>query len=232
MDLLRCEMCNSTITNFANHRCFYNEYSYQGTGFENPDSIFGNNPQGIPARISHSAEEVDFNSSQFVNRTSTFQSSTFLQSTDQGRHWDVTSSAGTDVRYASSNAAQNENFNYFKSSQGSLISVAQYFENSASTSGVENLKMPFFNVAYTSELNPVEEGWTNSSALMQRYSNLSFYNQLPPYFPGPSNGLTKYDLTEENYNIWRSIESAKIGTQDFKISRFEEKENDAVAIAK
>ncbi|GIY74217.1 hypothetical protein CDAR_426181 [Caerostris darwini] len=92
--------------------------------------------------------------------------------------------------------------------------------------------MPFFNAAYTSELNPAEEPWTNSSPLMQPYPNLSFHNQLPPNSPGPSNGLTKYDLTIENYNIWRSIESAKIGTQDFKISRFQEKENDAVAIAK
>ncbi|GIY84329.1 hypothetical protein CDAR_531581 [Caerostris darwini] len=61
MDLLRCEKCNSIITNFANHRCLYNEYSYRVTGFESPDSIFGNNPQGIPATTSHSAEGADFN---------------------------------------------------------------------------------------------------------------------------------------------------------------------------
>ncbi|GIY52378.1 hypothetical protein CDAR_269051, partial [Caerostris darwini] len=232
MDLLRCEMCNSTVTNFFNHRCLYHEYSYEGTGFENPDSIFGKNSQEIPATISHSAEGADYNSSQFTNRTSTLQSSTFPQSTDQERHWDVNSTASTDVRNASNNAVQNENFNYFNSSRGSLISAAEYFQNSACTSGVENLKMPFFNAAYTSELNPVEVPWTNNSALMQRYPNLSFHNQLPPNSPGPSNVLTKYDLTMENYNIWRSMKSGKIGTRDFKISRFQEKENDAVAIAR
>ncbi|GIY74215.1 hypothetical protein CDAR_426171 [Caerostris darwini] len=109
-------MCNSTITNFANHRCFYNEYSYQGTGFENPDSIFGNNPQEIPATISHSAEGTDFNSLALTNRTSTFP-----QIIDQESHWDVNSTASTAVRYASSNAVQNEHFDYFNSSQGSLI---------------------------------------------------------------------------------------------------------------
>ncbi|GIY13567.1 hypothetical protein CEXT_646731 [Caerostris extrusa] len=67
---------------------------------------------------------------------------------------------------------------------------------------------------------------------MQCYPNLSFHNQLPPNSPGPSNGLTKYDLAIENFNIWRSMESAKIGTQDFKISRFPEKENYTVAIAR
>ncbi|GIY13569.1 hypothetical protein CEXT_646741 [Caerostris extrusa] len=74
-----------------------------------------------------------------MNRTSTFQSSTFPQSTTQERHWDVNSTATTDVRYALSNAVQNKNFDYFKSSRGSLIPAAQYFENSACTSGVENL---------------------------------------------------------------------------------------------
>ncbi|GIY13568.1 hypothetical protein CEXT_646742 [Caerostris extrusa] len=109
------------------------------TGFKNPDYIFGKNPQEIPATISHSAEGADFNSSAFMNRTSTFQSSTFPQSTTQERHWDVNSTATTDVRYALSNAVQNKNFDYFKSSRGSLIPAAQYFENSACTSGVENL---------------------------------------------------------------------------------------------
>ncbi|GIX89942.1 hypothetical protein CEXT_143661 [Caerostris extrusa] len=232
MDLLRCEMCNSTITNFVNHRCLYHEYSYQGTGFKNPDCIFGKNPREIPATISHSAEGADFNTSQFMDQTSTFQSSTFPQSTDQERHWDVNSTAATDVWYALSNAVQNKNFDYFKSSRGSLIPAAQHFENSACTSGVENLPMPFFNAAYTSELNPVEVPWTNSSALMQPYPNLSFHNQLPSNSPGPSNDLTKHDLTIENFNIWRSMESAKIGTQYFKISRFPEKENNAVAIAR
>ncbi|GIY99016.1 hypothetical protein CEXT_716411 [Caerostris extrusa] len=223
-------MCNSAVTNFFNHRCLLPEYSYQVTGFENSRFHFGNNPQEIPATISHSAEGADFNSLAFMNRTSTFQSSTFPQSANQERHWDVNNTAGTDVRYASNNAVQNENFNYFNSSQGSLISVAQNFENSACTSGVENLKMPLFNAVYTSELNPVQQPRTNNSALMQRYRNLSFHNQLPPNSPGPSNGLTKYDLTKENFNIWRSMESGKIGMPDFKISRFQEKEYDAAAI--
>ncbi|GIZ03731.1 hypothetical protein CEXT_113511, partial [Caerostris extrusa] len=232
MDLWRCEMCNSTVTNFFNHRCLYHEYSYQVTGFENPDSIFGNNPQEIPATISHSTEGADFNSLAFTNRTSTLQSSTFSQSTDQERHWDVNSTASTDVRYASSNAVQNENFNYFNSSQSIFFPATQHFENSACTSGVENLKMPFFNAVYTSELNPVQQPRTNNSAFTQRYPNLSFYNQLPPDSPGPSNVLTKYDLTIENFNIWRSMESGKTGMPDFKISRFQEKEYDAVAIAR
>ncbi|GIY07612.1 hypothetical protein CDAR_279201, partial [Caerostris darwini] len=232
MDPLRCEMCSSSVTNFANHRCFYNEYSYQGTGFKNPDYIYGNKPQEIPATISHSAKGAEFHSLAFMNRTSTFQSSTFPPSTDQERHWDVNSTAGTDVRYASSSAVQNENFNYFNSSQGSLISAAQYFENFACSSGVKNLKIPFFNSVYTSELNPVQRPCTNNSALMQCYPNLSFYNQLPPNSRGPSNALTKYDLTEENFNIWRSMESGKIVMQDCEISRFPEKEYDAVAIAR
>ncbi|GIY70976.1 hypothetical protein CDAR_532511 [Caerostris darwini] len=197
---------------------------------KNPDSIFGNNLQEIPATISHSAVGAEFNSSQFMNRTTTFQFSTFPQIADKKRHWDVNSTTSTDVRHASRNAVQNKNFDYFSSSQSSLISAAQYFQNSACTSGVENLKMPFFNAAYTSELNPVEVTWTNISALMQRYPNLSFYNQLPPNSPGPSNGLIKYDLTEENFNIWRSMESGKTGVPDFKISRFQEKEYYAVAI--
>ncbi|GIY67595.1 hypothetical protein CDAR_90821 [Caerostris darwini] len=91
-------MCNSTITNFVNHRCFYHEYSLQGTGFENPDYNFGNNPQEIPAIISHSAEGADFNSSAFMNLTSTLQSSTCPLSINQEGHWDVNSRARTDVR--------------------------------------------------------------------------------------------------------------------------------------
>ncbi|GIY60105.1 hypothetical protein CEXT_193941 [Caerostris extrusa] len=64
---------------------------------------------------------------------------------------------------------------------------------------------------------------------MKSYTNLSFHNQLSP---GPSNGLTKYDLTEENFNMWRSMESGKTGMPDFKISLFQEKEYDAVAMAR
>ncbi|GIY62335.1 hypothetical protein CEXT_295951 [Caerostris extrusa] len=150
--------------------------------------------KSLPATISHSAEGADLNSLAFTNRTSTFQSSTFPPSTDQECHWDVNSTAGTDVRYASSNAVQNENFNYFNSSQGLTFSAAQHFENSACTSGVENPAMPYFNAAYTSELNPVEQPCTNYSAWMQHYPDLSFYNQLPPNSPAPSVGLTKYDL--------------------------------------
>ncbi|GIY32811.1 hypothetical protein CDAR_264271 [Caerostris darwini] len=211
MDLWRCEKCNCTITNFVNHRCLYHEYSYHGAGFENPDSIFGNNLQEIPATIPHSAVGAEFNSSQFMNRTSTFQFSTFRQIADQKRHWDVNSTTSTDVRHASRNAVQNKNFDYFNSSQSSLIPAAETFENSDCTSGVENLKMQFFNAAYTSELNPVEVPCTNNIELMQRYPNLSFHNQPPPNSPGTSNGLTKYDLTEENFNILRSMESGETG---------------------
>ncbi|GIY74525.1 hypothetical protein CDAR_545231, partial [Caerostris darwini] len=143
VDLLRWEKCNSTITNFVKHRCFYNEYSYQATDFENPDYIFGN-PQGIPATTSHSVEGADFNSWAFMNRTSTLQSSTFHQSTDQERHWDVNTTAGTDVRYASSNAVHNENFDYFNSSQRLFNPATQHFENSDCTSGVEYPTMAYF----------------------------------------------------------------------------------------
>ncbi|GIY74219.1 hypothetical protein CDAR_426191 [Caerostris darwini] len=171
MDLLRCEMCNSTLTNFVNHRFFNNEYSYQVIGFENPDYIFGNNPQGISATISHS--------SAFMNRTSTIQSSTFPQSTEQERHWEVNSTAGTNVRYASSNAIQNENFDYFNSSQGFFFPSSQTFENSDCISGAKNPSMAFSTAASTSTLNPVEQ--PNNFVLMQHTPNISFYNQHHKY---------------------------------------------------
>ncbi|GIZ03739.1 helitron_like_N domain-containing protein [Caerostris extrusa] len=69
-----CERCQLLE---HRQRCFCNEYPYD-TGFENPDYIFGKNPQKISATISHSAEGADFNSLAFMNRTSTFP-----QSTDQ-----------------------------------------------------------------------------------------------------------------------------------------------------
>ncbi|GIY42562.1 hypothetical protein CDAR_578871 [Caerostris darwini] len=101
MDLLRCEKCNSTIMNFVSHSCLYKEHSFDRIVSDILEYNFGNNPQGICATISHSAEGTDFNSSAFMNRTSTFQSSTFPQSVNQGSHWDVNSTAGTNVRYAS-----------------------------------------------------------------------------------------------------------------------------------
>ncbi|GIY31421.1 hypothetical protein CDAR_477271 [Caerostris darwini] len=235
MDLLRCEMCNSTITNFFNHRCLYHEYSYQGIGFENPDYIFGNNPQEIPATISHSSEGADFNSSQFMNRTSTFQSSTFPPITDQESYWDVNNIAGTNVRYASSNTVQNDNFDYFNSSQGLTFKAAQTFENFDCTSGVENPAMPFFNAAYTSELNSVEQTCTNNSAWMQPDPNLSFFNQLPPNSGGlkdPSNYLTICDPTKEYYSVPMNMQSGQSTMQDCEISRFQEKEYDGMAIAR
>ncbi|GIY49830.1 hypothetical protein CDAR_226691 [Caerostris darwini] len=231
MDLLRCEMCNSTITNFANHRCFCNEYSYQGTGFENPDYIFGNNPQEIPATISHSAEGADFNSWAFMNRTSTRQSSIFPQSINPENNWDVNSSAGTNVRYASSNTVQNENFDYFNSSQGILFPATQYFENSDCPSGVKNPAMAYFTAANTSELNPVQQQSINNIELMQHDLNLSFYNQLPPNtqsLEGPSNYLTIYDPT----NVPMKMQSRQSAMQNCEISRFQEKEYDGMTIAR
>ncbi|GIX94276.1 hypothetical protein CEXT_344991 [Caerostris extrusa] len=144
-------------------------------------------------------ERADFNSSAFVNRTSTLKSSNFYQSIDQERHWDVNSTAGTDVRYASNNAVQNENSDYFNSSQGVLFPATQHFENSDRTSGVENLAMAFFTEADTNALNPVEQLSTNNSAWVQYDPNLSFYNQLPPNSQGledPSNYITLYDPTK------------------------------------
>ncbi|GIY10922.1 hypothetical protein CDAR_561741 [Caerostris darwini] len=198
MDLSRCEMCNSTITNFVNHRCFYNEYSYQVTGFENPDYIFGNNPQEIPATISHSAEGADVNSSAFMNRTTTLQSSTFPQSTDRERHWDVNSTADC-------------------------------------TSGVENPAMAFFTEADTRLLNPVQEPCINNIELMQHDPNLSFYNQLPSNSRGledPSNYLTIYNPTNEYYNVAMNMQSGQSAMQDCEISHFQDKEYDAIAIAR
>ncbi|GIX94273.1 hypothetical protein CEXT_344981 [Caerostris extrusa] len=146
---------------FRNFKCLT-----EGTGFENPDYSFGNNPQEIPAIISHSVEGADFNSSAFMNRTSTFP-----PSTDQERHWDVNSTAGTNVRYASSNAIQMENFDYLHSSQGLTFPAAQTFENSDCTSGVKTLPMPFFNTAYTNAINPVEQPCPNNIELMQHDPN-------------------------------------------------------------
>ncbi|GIX98425.1 hypothetical protein CDAR_253971 [Caerostris darwini] len=93
MDLLKCEKCNCTITNFFNHRCFYREHSFDRIVSEMLDYNLGNIPQEIPATISHSAEGADFNTLALTNRTSTFS-----RSTDQERHWNVNSTAGTNAR--------------------------------------------------------------------------------------------------------------------------------------
>ncbi|GIX80899.1 hypothetical protein CEXT_389261 [Caerostris extrusa] len=143
MDLFRCEKCNCIITNFVNHRCLYHEYSHQGTGFENIDYNFGNNPQGNTATISYSAEGTDFNSLAFKNRNSAFP-----QSINQQIHWDVNNTAGTYVWYVSSNKVQNENFDYFNSSQGLQIPASQYVENSNSTSIVECPAIVFLTTVY------------------------------------------------------------------------------------
>ncbi|GIY04895.1 hypothetical protein CDAR_54431 [Caerostris darwini] len=100
------------------------------------DYNFGNISQEIPVTISHSAEGADFNTLALTNRTSTFP-----RSTDQERHWNVNSTAGTNARYVSRNTVQNENSDYINSSQ--LIPPAQYFENSDCTSGAENPAMAF-----------------------------------------------------------------------------------------
>ncbi|GIY25972.1 hypothetical protein CDAR_226641 [Caerostris darwini] len=128
------------------------------------DYNFGNIHQEKPATISHSAEGTHFNSMAFTNRTSLFQSSTFPQSINQESHWDANRTADTNVRYASTNKVQNENFDYFNSSQYTLFPATQHFENSDCTSGVENPAMAFFTAADSSALKPVEQPCTNSSA--------------------------------------------------------------------
>ncbi|GIX74959.1 hypothetical protein CDAR_125121 [Caerostris darwini] len=228
MDLLRCEMCNCTITNFNSHKCYYDEHPFDRLVSEMLDYNFGNIHQETPATISHSTEGVDFNSSAFMNRTSTFQSSTFPQSTEQERHWDVNNTAGTDVLYSSSNAVQIENFVYFNSSQGLTFPAAQCFENSDFTFGAKNPARAFSTAASTSTLNPYEQTCPNNSVLMQHHPNLTFYNQLPPNCPGPSNDPTLYEPTTKNYNISMNIESRQSGIPNFKVPRFQE--YDAVAV--
>ncbi|GIY54063.1 hypothetical protein CEXT_306451, partial [Caerostris extrusa] len=259
-------MCNCTITNFNNHKCHYDEHPFDRIVSEVLDYNFGSIHQEKPATISHLAEGTDFNSMAFMKRTSTFQYSTFPQS-----HCDANRTADTNVRYASNNKIQNENFDYFNSSQGLTFPAAQtfessdctfgvenhamafstaastttlntfksfcnpatqQFENSDCTSGVENPAMPFFNAAYTSELNRVEVPWTNSSVFMHQCPNLPSYNQLPQNYLGPSNHLTMYDPTKENYNISMNVESRQCGMQDFEISHFQDEEYDAVSTAR
>ncbi|GIY11260.1 hypothetical protein CDAR_240831, partial [Caerostris darwini] len=174
MDLLECEMCNCTITNFNNHKCYRDEHPFDRLISEMLDYNFGNIHQETPATISHSAEGADFNSLASMNLTSNRQSSTSPPTTEEERHWDVNSTAGTDVRYASSNAIQNENFDYLHSSQGLTFPAAQTFENSDFTSGAENHAMTFFTEADTSQLNPAEQPCTNNSAWIQHNTNLSF----------------------------------------------------------
>ncbi|GIX94284.1 hypothetical protein CEXT_345021 [Caerostris extrusa] len=230
MDLLRCEMCNCTITNFVNHRCLYREHSFDRIVSDILDYNFGNISQEIPATISHSAEGADYNSLPFTNRTSTFQSSIFPQTINQERHWDVNNTAGTNVRYASSNTVQNENFDYLNSSQGLTFPAAQTFENSDCTSGAEIPAMAFITEADTNELNPVEQPCTYNSAWQQQNPDLSFYNKLPPNCPAPSNVLAIYESTHKNYNISMNVESRQSGMPNFKVPRFQE--YDPVAIAR
>ncbi|GIY92527.1 hypothetical protein CEXT_494871 [Caerostris extrusa] len=235
MDLLRCEKCNCTITNFFNHRCLYREHSFDRIVSEMLDYNFGNISQEIPATISHSAEGADFNSSAFMNRTSTFQSSTFPQSANQERHWDVNSTAGTNVRYASSNTVQNENFDYFNSSQGIFFPATQNFENSDYTYGAENPAMAFSTAASTTTLNPFEQTCPNNSAWLQPDPNLSFYNQLPPNSQGledPPNYLTICDPTNKYCNVPINMQSRQSAMQNCEMQCFQDKDYDAVAIAR
>ncbi|GIX94289.1 hypothetical protein CEXT_345051 [Caerostris extrusa] len=119
-----------------------------------------------------------------MNRTSTFQSSTFRQSTDQERHWDVNSTAGTDVRYASSNTIQNENFDYFNSSQGLTFPAAAIFENSYCTSGVENPAMAFSSTSPSNYLTIYESTDKNYNISMNMESRQSCIpNFEAPRFP-------------------------------------------------
>ncbi|GIY49829.1 speckle-type POZ protein [Caerostris darwini] len=216
---------------FAADKRLYHEYSHQGTGFENIDYNSGNNSQEIPATISHSAEGADINSLSFTNLTSTLQSSTFPQSINQESHWDVNSTAGTDVRYASSNTVQNESIDYFNTSQGLQIPATQYIENSNSTSIVECSAIVFFTTVYTSALNPVLHPCTSSSVLIQHCPNLPSYNQLPQNSPGPSNHLTMYDPTNEYCTISMNMQSRQRAMQDFEMPPFQDKEYGAIAAA-
>ncbi|GIY39967.1 hypothetical protein CDAR_403551, partial [Caerostris darwini] len=151
--------------------------------------------------------------------------------TDQERHWDVKSIAGTDVRYASRNASvQKEKFDFFNSSQGIIFPATEYFANSDCTSGAENPAMAFSIATSTSTLNPFEQTCPNISVLMQHHPNLSFYNQLPPNCPGPSNDLTLYESTNKNYNISMNMESRQSGIPNFELALFQE--YDAVAVAR
>ncbi|GIY36245.1 hypothetical protein CDAR_577231 [Caerostris darwini] len=262
MDLLKCEMCNCTITHIYKHECPYSfdrtvskilDYNFGNIYQENSaiishsadfnydehpfhtivsemlDYNFGDNPQEIPTTISHSAEGAEFNSLAFMNRTSTFQSYTFPQNTDQESHWDVNNTAGTDVRYASSNAVQNESVDYFNSSQGLFIPAVEHFENSDCTYGAENPAMAFSTAASTSALNPALQPCANNYALMQHSPNLSVYNQLPPtsqVLDVPFNYLTKYCPTSKNYNVSMNMESRQSGMQDFERPCTREKGDD------
>ncbi|GIY69082.1 hypothetical protein CEXT_206871 [Caerostris extrusa] len=190
------------------------------------DYNFGNISQEIPTTVSHSADGADYNTLPFTNRTSTFQSSTFPQSTNQESHSDVNITSGTNVRYA----IQNESFHYFNSSQGLTFPSAQTFENSDCNSGAENPAMAFITETDTSQLNPVEPPFTYNSAWQQQDPNLSFYNQLPPNCPGSSHDLALYESTNKNYNISMNMESQQSGIPNFKVPRFQE--YDAVAIAR
>ncbi|GIY04897.1 hypothetical protein CDAR_54441 [Caerostris darwini] len=156
-----------------------------------------------------------------MNPTSTLQFSTFPQNINQGSYWDVNSTSGTNVRYASNNKSQKENFN---SSQGKIFPAIQYY--------VENPAMAVSTTADTSALNPVLQPCANSSALIPHHPNLSFCNQLPQNYPGPSNHLTMYDPTKGNYNISKNVESRQSAMQDFKISHFQEKEYDTMSTAR
>ncbi|GIY99185.1 hypothetical protein CEXT_5281 [Caerostris extrusa] len=212
-------------------RCLYREHSFDRIVSEILDYNFGNIAQEIPATISHSAEGADNNTLALTNQTSTFQSSTFPRSIIQERHWNVNSTASTDVRCVSSNTVQNENSDYFNSSQ--LIPAAQHFENSDYTYGAENPAMAFSTAASTTTLKPFEPTCQNNSAWMQHSPNLSFYNQLPPTSQGiedPSKYITIYDPTNEYYNI--SMQSGQSSMQDSEISRFQDKEYQLMAIAR
>ncbi|GIY92534.1 hypothetical protein CEXT_494931 [Caerostris extrusa] len=67
---------------------------------------------------------------------------------------------------------------------------------------------------------------------MQQCPNLPSYNQLPQNSPSPSNHLTMYDRTKENYNISMNMESRHRAMQDFEMPHFQDKEYDAMAAAR
>ncbi|GIY43027.1 hypothetical protein CEXT_117271 [Caerostris extrusa] len=85
MDLLRCVKCNYTITNFVNHRCLYHEHSFDQESSQNARLQFSETTlKKSLQQFRIQRKELTLNTLAFMNRTSTFQSSTFPQSTKPG----------------------------------------------------------------------------------------------------------------------------------------------------
>ncbi|GIY42563.1 hypothetical protein CDAR_578881 [Caerostris darwini] len=95
--------------------------------------------------------------------------------------------------------------------------------------------MAFSTTASTTTLTPFEQTCPNNFAWMQHDPNLSFCNQLPPnsqVLEDPSNYLTICDPTNQYCNVPINMQSRQSTMQDCEISRFQEKEYDAMTIAR